>query len=466
MDDIVNRPRTRVSILTGDGADQVALRLVNSTNFYAGDPSIADPRTGKWQAAYNFDIDLGGTELYIDLGDGADSAEISGGVSMLQGRNLLKTFSQLIAKYYPDDSLSGLEKSEYTIVGGAGDDSVTLSTTSAFADFFGLNVNLEEAEDGGYDRLHLEGELATTDIYADGSVLPSIPYEERIYYLNDDEGNQLGLGLRAQASISVAEGLLGDVAGVVVDPVSLQQTLNIHYNSSNLEAVTDLLENKRTVDLTGLVSEGAARPQTVEYTGSSFTDYLLSDRINPADELTINSLIVNILGDSNFMSNLIAMAAGVLNVNGLEAEGLNLFLIAPEINIDNSLKGLNIVMTAQAEDPSALGPSSPLTQTVIEDELTNTQLTYGVDVYDVNASAKVTIAEGLRDNRLRPGGHQGGDIPDQGYVGRAHGSGGHRHQLHDGQGPHGPGLHPGHDHFRRLCACFGRLPMSVSTPPR
>ena len=50
--------------------------------------------------------------LYIDLGDGADSAEISGGVSMLQGRNLLKTFSQLIAKYYPDDSLSGLEKSE------------------------------------------------------------------------------------------------------------------------------------------------------------------------------------------------------------------------------------------------------------------------------------------------------------------------------------------------------------------
>lgn len=124
----------------------------------------------------------------------------------------------------------------------------------------------------------------------------------------------------------MAEGLLGDVAGTVIDPVSMQQTMNIYYNSSNLETVTDLLENKRTVKLEDLGYNSGVQGQQINIQAQDFTDYLMSDRINPADNLAINSLVVNIIGDGSFMSNLIAMASGTLNIDGLKAEGLNLSL--------------------------------------------------------------------------------------------------------------------------------------------
>ena len=370
--DIQDRPTTTVSVYTGDGADQVAVRLMNATDFYSGDSGTIDPRTGKPYAQYNFDIDLGGTQLVVDLGAGEDSVELSGGVSMLLGRNLLKTFSQMIAEQFAGSTPAG---SSYTIIGGTGDDTVTLNTTAAFADFFGLDVTIVEEENGGYDRLHLEGELATEYIYnEDSGVASSVPYSERLYVIED------GLGMLAQASVSISAGAMDGVLDPVLDMLALQQTLRVHY-TDELEAVTDLLENKQVLDLTSLGYTGSGA-QTISIAGTDFTDYILP----LTDSVTVASLTLQMDG-TPFLSNLIIAANDRVEIGTLLASGLTVFLLAPEIAVNGKVQGNHVVLLAQAEDPSGLDDPTKIT---VEDGL-GEDLEYGIDAYDVKAEAKVIL---------------------------------------------------------------------------
>ena len=164
-------------------------------------------------------------------------------------------------------------RSKYVISGGDGDDVITLDTTSAFHDVFGLDVTIHEDADGGYDRLHLTGSLAAKYIYNGEDILGDVPYAERIYKTGD------GLHLYAQSVVWLLPDLSIDIVEEILNTVALRQGIDIHFGDG-LDAVTDRLENKRTVNL-GNVS-------TVDFLAQDFTDYVVSRILDPTVDITVN----------------------------------------------------------------------------------------------------------------------------------------------------------------------------------
>ena len=104
--------------------------------------------------AYSFELDLGGTDVDIDLGDGADEVNVSGGMSMLYGRKAIEAVIDF-AKEQLDTVVEG---SHIVISGGAGDDTIAVDTTAAYYDLLGADVRIDAGAD--FDRMHLTGELA------------------------------------------------------------------------------------------------------------------------------------------------------------------------------------------------------------------------------------------------------------------------------------------------------------------
>ncbi len=386
-EDLSKRVMTQVEVTTGEGTDDLLIRLVNSTNFYPGTGGI-DPRTGKYMALYNFDIDLGGTDLTVDLGGGADTMTVTGGLTMTTGRNLYQEFSRLIGKYYLKEDARDY-RSRYVISGGDGDDVINLDSTSAFHDVFGLDVTINETETGGYDRLHLTGNLAVKNLYADGQVLPDIPFEERIARLDEDgDGVAEGLRLKVQSVVQVLPdltGALGDVTQGVLNTVALQQEMEIRFGAG-LDAVTDRLENKRTVVL-GNVSAATVTVQ-------DFTDYVVSSlSLDPDTESVTVGLALTVQGLANYMANLLVQATELIRVERLLAPGLTILLEAPQVEILGPVTGEHILILAQAEDPDVLGQDA-LNITVADDELTGTTMEYGVGLYEAASAVRITLAEG------------------------------------------------------------------------
>ena len=376
--DIENRTMTMVNVNTGDGTDDLLVRLVNSTNVYAG--SGIDPRTGKFMALYNFDIDMGGTNLTVDLGSGADTMTVTGGLTMVNGRNLYQEFSQLISKYgLEEDQMQ--YRSKYVISGGDGDDVITLDTTSAFHDVFGLDVTIHEDADDGYDRLHLTGSLAAKYIYNGEDILGDVPYAERIYKTDD------GLHLYAQSVVWLLPDLSIDIVEEILNTVALRQGIDIHFGDG-LDAVTDRLENKRTVNL-GNVS-------TVDFMAQDFTDYVVSRILDPTVDITVN-LVAAVRGIATYLSNLLVEASGKITIEKLLADGLTIILQAPEVEIQGSVTGEHILILAEAEDPDVLDENA-LTVTVAEDELTQTEMEYGIGLYEAAPTVRIVVAEGASLN--------------------------------------------------------------------
>ena len=376
--DIESRTMTKVNVNTGDGVDDLVVRLVNSTNVYAG--SGIDPRTGKFMALYNFDIDLGGTDLTVDLGAGADTMSVTGGLTMVNGRNLYQEFSQLISKYgLQEDQLQ--YRSKYVISGGDGDDVITLDTTSAFHDVFGLDVTINEEADGGYDRLHLTGNLAAKYVYNGEDILGDVPFEERIYKTED------GLHLNAQSVIRLLPDLSIDIVEELLNTVALRQSMDIHFGDG-LDAVTDRLENKRTIDLGNV--------PTAEFTPQDFTDYVVCRALDPTVDVTVN-LVAAVRGMATYLSNLLVEASGKITVEKLLADGLTVILQAPEVEILGPVSGEHILILAEAEDPDVLAEDA-LTVTVAEDELSGTSMEYGVGLYEASPTVRIVVAEGASLN--------------------------------------------------------------------
>ena len=184
-----------------------------------------------------------------------------------------------------------------------------------------------------------------------------------------------GLSLLAQSSVSIASDLVGDALDPLTDLVALQQTLTVRY-TGGVEAVTDLLENKRVVDLTdlGYVAGAAA---SIAIAATDFTDYILP----LAERVEVTGLTLVVSGDP-FLANLIVSAENAAVIGDLLADGLTVFILAPDITVNGTVAGRHVVLAARAEDPSAL---SVPTSIEVEDDLSGTSLAYGLSVYDATA---------------------------------------------------------------------------------
>ncbi len=346
--------RAKVTVRTGEGDDVANVKVVNSMAFGADALSSTDPNPG---IAYSFSLDFGATDVSIDLGDGADEVNVSGGTSMLYGRKAL----QAVLDFAQKQLGTNVEGSHIVIDAGAGDDTVVVDTTAAYFDFFGADVRVNSG--AGFDRVHLTGELAEV-----------VDVKDRI------SGNNTRLSLETQAEIQVFDEILGHFVdeNPVTAALALRQPLEISLEGA--EAITDLLDNKASVSLNGAEKQLAVQP---------FTDYILS-----ADMDGRVSFAVTVTGDG-FMSNLLVKAAqsateNRLIVDKLEADGLNVFLIAPEIEVGGSVVGENVVFVAQSLNSEALDASL----TIAEDDLTGEKLEFGFDFIEASEKASISVLKG------------------------------------------------------------------------
>ena len=371
------RKRAKVTVHTGAGDDVANVEIVNALAFSAGEQAASDPNANP-DIAYSFELDLGGTDVDIDLGDGADEVNVSGGMSMLYGRKAIEAVIDF-AKEQLDTVVEG---SHIVISGGAGDDTIAVDTTAAYYDLLGADVRIDAGAD--FDRMHLTGELAEmADV------------EDRI------AGSLTQLHLETQAEIQVFDDILGHFTdeNPVTAALALRQPLEIAM--SGVEAVTDLLDNKASVELTGAETHLSVEP---------FTDYILS--ANPDVEVAFS---VTVAGDG-FLSNLLVTAAesageNRLAIETLKADGLNVFVIAPQIEVSGEVSGENVIFVAESLNSEALDASV----TIVEDELTGEALEFGFDFIEAKETASISVGEGasilaggfvdLRARTLQTGGY-------------------------------------------------------------
>ena len=340
------RERAKVTVNTGAGDDVADVKVINATAF--------DAEQGINQNAYSFAFDLSATDVNIELGGGADEAAVSGGMSILYGRKALEA-----ALDYAHEALGGtIEVSHIAIDGGEGDDTIFVDTTAAYYDLFGANVNISSG--AGFDRAHLTGELAEMVDVAD-----------RI------DGDLTKLDLETQAEVQVFDDILGHFTdeNPVTAALALRQTLAI--DMSGVEAVTDLLDNKAFIELDGNETNLAARP---------FTDYILSAGTDGKVSFAVT------VSGKGFLSNLLVRAAesaeeNRLTIDALKADGLNVFIIAPQIEVSGEVVGENVAFVAESLNTDALDASI----TIAEDELTGEALEYGFDFIEAKETASISV---------------------------------------------------------------------------
>ena len=309
--------------------------------------------------------------MNIDLGDGADEATVSGGMRTLYGRKAI----QAVLNYAQEELGEKIEVSHIVIDGGAGDDTINVDTTAAYYDLFGADVNIAAGE--GFDRAHLTGELA-----------------ERVGVAGRITGDASKLFLETQAEVQMFDEILGHFTdeNPVTAALALRQPLQI--GMDGVEAVTDLLNNKNSVKLNGYETQISIQP---------FTDYLLSAGMDGKV-----AFAVTVTGDG-FLSNLLVTAAenaaeNRLSVETLQADGLSVFLIAPQIEVHGAVAGENVIFVAESLNSKALDAAL----TIAEDELTGEKLEFGFNFIEAKETASISVgadasiaADGFVDLRAR-----------------------------------------------------------------
>ena len=290
----------------------------------------------------------------IDLGDGADEVNVSGGMSTLYGRKALEA----VIDFAKEQLDAAFEGSHIVIAGGAGDDTIVVDTTATYYDLLGANVRINAGAD--FDRVHLTGELA-----------------EAVDVKNRIAGDVTQLSLETQAEIQVFDGILGHFIeeNPVTAALALRQPLEITMN--DVEAITDLLDNKASVKLTGAETQLSVQP---------FTDYILSADLNGKVAFSVT------VTDDGFLSNLLVTAAesaeeNRLAIETLKADGLNVFVIAPQIEVHGEVAGENVAFVAESLNSEALDASI----TIVEDELTGEALEFGFDFIEAKETASISV---------------------------------------------------------------------------
>ena len=133
--------------------------------------------------------------------------------------------------------------------------------------------------------------------------------------------------------------------------LALRQTLAI--DMSGVEAVTDLLDNKAFIELDGNETNLAARP---------FTDYILSAGTTARCPSPSRSR-ARASSPTCWSGRRRAPRKNRLTIDALKADGLNVFIIAPQIEVSGEVVGENVAFVAESLNTDALDASSPSRRT-------------------------------------------------------------------------------------------------------
>jgi hypothetical protein len=341
----VSAPKTvKVNVRGGKGNDEIAVTQVNSTDVDISGSSGA-----------RIAIDIGRTELNVDGGDGNDEILSSGGMSMAAGRMLVKAIADFVKEKV---TAAAAFMGRNTLTGGAGDDVITVDTTTGFANHFGINTTVNGG--AGFDRLHLTGKLDT-----------NVPELNRIA----GTGSHLDLKTLAEIQFQTA---LGDKT---VSSISDEMGVDI----SGTEAYTDTLLNKKQVSVT---NGGGIIP------ADSFTNYVLAVTGGQPAGYSFGGGAGNL-----FLSNLVIKSNGKLTVGNVNAGSLNLIMEAPQIDLTGIISARNILALSEVTDEKLVGA-----QIIgVEDDLSAedaadglSPLNIDLSLYNATADAKIHVAETAR----------------------------------------------------------------------
>ena len=117
-----------------------------------------------------------------------------------------------------------------------------------------------------------------------------------------------------------------------------------------------------------------------------FTDYILSAGLDGKVSFAVT------VSGNGFLSNLLVAAArnateDRLVIEDLKADGLNVFVIAPQIEVSGEVVGENVAFVAESLNTEALDASI----TIAEDELTGEALEYGFDFIEAKETASISV---------------------------------------------------------------------------
>jgi len=355
-DNVSNGKTLSVTVNGGAGDDVITVTLRNSTGLTI--KTTKDAQSGEETSTYTLSIDLGSTNLTIDGGAGDDEITVTGGVANVVATTTVKLVPAVLA--YVNNNLATLAGSSYTapvatitITADIGDDLVIVDTKVALATFGDTTATV--AGDDGYDRLHLTGTLNDAD---------TINEADRI------TGTADALKLAIKEALSLASKAVDFVIARVLDVLS----------SVSVEARTDRLANKRTVEVEGTAAGSGSEAQ-------SFTDYVLK---LPDDQNDVNFVSNYTIPADLLLANFIVKGE-TLVVQQLSAAGLNVFIEGRDILISGSVTGRNISIVATATDLALFdGDIASFANNVASTDA----LTFDADVslYGANAEAKVVIA--------------------------------------------------------------------------
>ncbi|NLF46195.1 MAG: hypothetical protein GX581_08970, partial [Syntrophomonadaceae bacterium] len=341
-----NDSRLKAVIKGGRGDDKITITLINSADINGNGSEI------------KADLNLSAVDLTVEGGDGADTIEIKGGMALGLKTVILQTHLQeillqeILNRTASLATEAGLPGTEANIDGGAGDDLINVDTTLSFSSFCGVQVNV----DGGdqYDLVNLTGKLQK--------------YE-------DNNNNLKGDASQVQMD-TLAEINIFNEANTISQFLSL-----LTVNMLNVEAVTDQLSNKRTVE----IDNPNDKPDF-----ASFTDYVIK---NPSG--TVN--YANDSGTGTFLTNLI-ISGEDLKIGTVNTPNVNILISAADsglnqsgsITINGTVTGKNIFVKVHNTDSHALK--------ILENDLSDDEDDYKLEgsFFDIVSDAVISIAATAR----------------------------------------------------------------------
>ncbi len=285
--------------------------------------------------AKNGNAELYGTSeddaIDLNLADGA-TAQVAGG----DGNDCISVTGE-------DSGEPATGPGQVAIDGGEGDDIITLDTSLTNATTADTTVLIDGGE--GFDKLELTGALDSDATHTASR------------FGDDNDKATIAAGTTPST------------------------TMNI--NAESVEAYTDTLENKNTVELTG--SSVYQIDDVLD-----FTDYIIQNYLGG------NVSILLPAGSSPFLSNLI-FENDSLTLDSVNADELNILIKGQDITIDGNITGKNITIVTQDTDVQAEF-STDFNSSVIPDAAVEFSL---FDFYTnasitINASARLFATETIK----------------------------------------------------------------------
>ena len=346
---------SNISISTGKGNDKITLtensKVTNKDN-------VISVRKGE-------------NTLTVQAGDGADTITLKGGSNIV---DIKKNISEEIAnKVYAIVSVDVIgHGSTAKIAGGAGDDLLNLDTTWELGTLGKTNVDYEGGT--GKNRLHLTG---TLDDERDNRVSGT-------WSADNGSGN---ISMYSKHTVSRTDYSFVDLLlQETYTELKLQPTNALDIVMSSVDAITDDLGGKKTVDVT--IDGGGVWVDNKAVEFEAFTDYIYDP-----DEASLYLKSFSNTSGGGLLSKLIIKAQNLTVNQGVQIHVPNITLVLESENnsyeggsilLEGSLRADNIMIKLTSTDSKGIS-------FVEMDE--DTGIGMDPSIMDVNTSATVTIAK-------------------------------------------------------------------------